>query len=569
MIKPAVAELHRFLSDYNLNGLKTLTSTSCDWAVKKSHPRTVKLLSVFVVVCSISHTCYAVECRNWHASDAEKFYQVGNIIVEPGDIFNLDNPDENHKIHRLANSLHIKTKESVIREQLLFKSGDKLDLNRLEETARNLRANSYIKDAYIDPVRVCGSKVDIKVRTTDHWTLTPNISFHRSGGSNTSGVEIEEQNLFGTGREFVLSYEDNIERNEILLRYKDPQFHGSNRQLTTGFLDNSDGEGYELNYTLPFYQLNSREAWGGKVKTLKQRVSLYENGDLAFKLGEDQHQAELFAGWSDGLQADEVERIRVGWTYNYINYFEVDTNTPPPSLTESYPWVEYQYLQDKFIKATDFQTRGVVEDISLGRNYSIRAGLLTEDLGSDDTYLRVSGQFSRGFQFNGSQIALLDATASTYIGRGVLQGIRTDIFADWHWYHHRDLSFVVAGRMETATNLQPTEQIILDGDNGLRGYPTNFQNGDRSLLFSVEERLMFDWYPYRLAKFGAVLFADTGAAWFDGEHIDFVSNVGLGFRLVSTRSSSAKVLHIDFSFPINAPDGIDSFQILISTKNTL
>ena len=32
------------------------------------------------------------------------------------------------------------------------------------------------------------------------------------------------------------------------------------------------------------------------------------------------------------------------------------------------------------------------------------------------------------------------------------------------------------------------EQLLLGGDNGLRGYPLRYQSGNKSLLFNVERR---------------------------------------------------------------------------------
>src|SRR5262245_61275300 len=47
---------------------------------------------------------------------------IGEIIIENGDVFDTELPEENNALFRLANTLHVETKPDVIRSQLLFKS---------------------------------------------------------------------------------------------------------------------------------------------------------------------------------------------------------------------------------------------------------------------------------------------------------------------------------------------------------------------------------------------------------------------------------------------------------------
>ena len=47
------------------------------------------------------------------------------------------------------------------------------------------------------------------------------------------------------------------------------------------------------------------------------------------------------------------------------------------------------------------------------------------------------------------------------------------------------------------------DQILLGGDNGLRGYPLRYQDGTERALWTVEQRYFTDWYPFRLFRVGA------------------------------------------------------------------
>ena len=77
---------------------------------------------------------------------------IGKILVDPQDIFDEADPRENYGLYRLLNTLHINTRASVIRRQLLFRSGDRVSRQRIEETERLLRANSYLYDVSVRPV---------------------------------------------------------------------------------------------------------------------------------------------------------------------------------------------------------------------------------------------------------------------------------------------------------------------------------------------------------------------------------------------------------------------------------
>ena len=108
----------------------------------------------------------------------------------------------------------------------------------------------------------------------------------------------------------------------------------------------------------------------------------------------------------------------------------------------------------------------------------------------------------------------------------------------------------------------------LGGDVGLRGYPRDFLNAETTALLTVEQRFYTDYYPFRLLRVGAAIFADVARAW--GEDAigvredEVLANVGFGLRLGSTRSSSNRVFHVDIAFPLTANDNIDKVQIQFS-----
>ena len=75
--------------------------------------------------------------------------------------------------YRVANKIHVRTRESVIRRELLFAPGDVLSPELLAQTERNLRALPFLREARVDTIPVDkdgdghAEGVDVQVVTWD------------------------------------------------------------------------------------------------------------------------------------------------------------------------------------------------------------------------------------------------------------------------------------------------------------------------------------------------------------------------------------------------------------------
>ena len=152
---------------------------------------------------------------------------IGEIRIHARPIFDTTQPEEDAELFRLANKLHIRTRDDTIATQLLFAPGDRYDPRVLAETARILRTTRYLQEAYVTPVAFKDGKVDIEVVSYDVWTLNPGASFGRRGGRNTSGFEIEELNLLGTGTALSASRRTDLDRTSTTFLYNDRQIGDS------------------------------------------------------------------------------------------------------------------------------------------------------------------------------------------------------------------------------------------------------------------------------------------------------------------------------------------------------
>src|SRR5947208_4707755 len=66
---------------------------------------------------------------------------IGEIRINNLNIFDLEDPKENGVLYRAANLLHVQTRASVIRRQLLFKPGERVSVRLIEETETRMHPN--------------------------------------------------------------------------------------------------------------------------------------------------------------------------------------------------------------------------------------------------------------------------------------------------------------------------------------------------------------------------------------------------------------------------------------------
>jgi outer membrane protein assembly factor BamA len=528
-----------------------------------------KLILIGILVLLQTDSLQAGECSRWSSDFSKRTgLRVGHIKIKANNIFDLSDKKESKLIHRATNKLHMKTRNRVIRNQLLFQRGDKFQVRKLAETARILRSQRYLKSAQVIPVELCGNEVNISVETSDNWTLTPGLTFGRSGGNNKSGIDLQEHNLLGFGKSLSLSYKQGVERNSQLLSYQDSQLFGTRKKLSLSLQNNTDGKGYAFDLSKPFYEFESKEAWGLSTSKLEQQTSIYEAGEVINKITEEKTLNSLFYGWSKDGKKDSVTRFSVGWTFDKTNYLRSSQTQLPnkTDLVESYPWIEFKQLEENYITKTNFKTMGKIEDVLIGKTLSVGAGVLRKELGSDENHLKLSAGFSNGYILGKSNLGFIDLEGTSYLGDGSRQGESILIKGELDHFKQQKNDLYFSGTLQLSNNLKLAEQLNLGGETGLRGYPKAYQTGNKTALLQAEKRFHFDWYPLHLAKFGAVVFSDFGTAWGEGNDSKLLADIGIGLRVISTQSSSAKALHLDLAFPLVDRDKVDSFQFLIKTS---
>lgn len=502
---------------------------------------------------------------------------IGSIIVKVDNVFDPDNPKENGALYRAANALHIKTRNKTILTQLLFREGDIYNRHALDESARNLRAAGFLNEAQIKPVayHADNNTVDVLVRVHDVWTFNPGVSYGRSGGVSHNGIQLAEGNLLGYGKSLSLQSDHDVDRSEIGASYSDPNLLNSRWQLATSYISASDGGTKSLNVTHPFFSLETK--WMGSVDGLSE-----EQIDRRYQMGDvvDQYQTkhETYGGqlgWSPGLQDGEVQRWLVGYRTDRLHYNAapvIGTTQLPTDQHLAYPWIGLSWLQDRYEVTQNRDQIGRTEDVYYGRAVYVQIGMSASAFGSDVQSNLLQFTLQDAWHIGDYQSLFASTSANgiyqekSWRNTLITTTVRYDLKPNDHSL------FTAKFTSDYGIHLDPSLPLYLGDDNGLRGYPLNYRSGTHREVLNVEQRFYSNWQLLRLLTVGAAAFVDVGHigggvdAATDGNHT--LSDVGIGLRFGSIRSSTGEVFHINASYPLNADGTARKLQLQVLTETS-
>jgi hypothetical protein len=499
---------------------------------------------------------------------------IGLVTVDIRNIFDESDARETNGLFRLADHLHIRTKHATIQAQLLFASGDKYLARKLAETERALRLLPYVYDAQIVPVHYANGRVDIRVITKDVWTLSPGISFARSGGTNESKFNLQDTNFLGWGKTLQVSRGSTVDRTSNTIGWSDPNVLGSRWTSMLAYADSSDGSQRSLQVAQPFYSLDA--PWSTKISAIgfDRTVSRYNLGNIVDQFNDNETSYELSGGVSSGLVDGWTKRWTFGMRYDRNQFLPTPATVTPASIlpadrTLSYPFTGFDILQDAYKKVGDENEIGRTEDLYFGTEITGEIGYSDNALGADRNAIMLAAKALRGLELPDQQQLFLSGDFSSRVEEGRFRNLIADAAAKYYWRWRQDWLLYAALSGTVTDALDPDKQLLLGGDNGLRGYPLRFESGTSRALFTVEQRVFTDWYPFRLARFGGAVFADVGRTWGSGvignSDPGLLKDVGFGLRFGNTRTGLGNVLHIDFAFPLGNVAGIQKFQFLVQT----
>lgn len=508
---------------------------------------------------------------------------IGEISLRRFNVADETNEKEQGKLFRLVNKLHITTLPAVIKTQLLFESGERLSLALIEETERILRGRPYIVDAYIHGTRVCDDKIDIQVVTRDSWTTRPEVSFSRVGGESSSVFGFAEANILGTGNNLSITYENGRDSNSVSYGFSSPSFMNRDLELQLGFANTSDGIDRLIGIKRPFRSLNTPWSLGVFHRDITEVEKIRERDALVDEYKHREIRSDVFWGTALSTNRRFTSRLLAGVSKEESTFTPTSRSIAalPQDREVQYPWLGFQYIENRFGVYKNINQIQRPEDIPLGLRWKATLGYGTSLFDNNRDVLRYSLNASKLMGIGKHHLLTLKvrANGTRYVSDNAANDSRANTAenrvegplensaiygAELSYNHFRGDNLRWFGRLryDQGHELLPHQQLTIGGEFGLRGYPTDYLRGDQRFLMTVERRYFSDLHLLNFMRVGALIFLDAGTIWFDDDSEKFPlrSNLGVGLRLNSSKTNIGNVVHIDFSVPTRREEGVDRFQ---------
>jgi outer membrane protein assembly factor BamA len=490
---------------------------------------------------------------------------IESIRITIHDVFEDETGTPDVWPYRLANQLHHDTEEGVIRRELLFREGEPLDQEAIEQTERNLRALPFLRDARVDTVPgETDGRIGVRVVVSDSWSTTPEARVAKVGNEWVWGLGVTEQNLLGRGKELQALHEVDLDREETFLGYRDPRLAGTRTSLSTLFSSASDGHLASIGAERPFYAIDTLWGFGAHVEDFDRLDPIYADGERVEDLRHLRRGAD--AGIARAVRRTESTAIRLHLGYQF-SQDDVDLDRRRFGILR----VGISTVAHRYRSVTHVNRFERVEDINLGGEASAFFGLSSPVLGGEpgnSAFVWLTGR--RGLALNASGFLLGTASWQARNRHGGLENSIARFRANLVQKLSPRKVLLAKADFSYGANLDPEVQFRLGADSGLRGYPVRQFNGDRSLLLSAEGRWFFADQVARLASLGLAAFFDSGYAWPQGSPLvlrDLRSDVGVSLLVGANRVAANRPgVRVDLAYALNPIESRSPWLLSVGTQ---
>lgn len=488
---------------------------------------------------------------------------IRNINIETLDPFGYSIDDENRKpensAERFGNSLHAKTKKWTIRNILLIKKNTPLDSLVAKESERLIRRQRYTRSVMINPVPIpnCNDSVDISVRVLDSWSLVPKGSISSSKGS----LGFADRNFFGLGHQLQMNYAqlfaDNHNAYNVI--YTIPSVR--NTYINTTFLyskDLGDNSVKSVKIERVFFSPFTRLAGGVLFENRFLQDSLPDlNNNFSTQNFDSKVQSYWF-GYAFRIFNGRSENYRTSNFVTTIGYKNVSFTESPTIIYDPTHFVSSEklylasiginsrkYAEDKYLFSY-----GIIEDVPLGKVYSITAGF-------QDNNSRWRSYFSGRFAYSDYYpfgYLGLDFEWGSFFNNGKTEetvfridgNYFTNLLSLGNW----KIRQFIRPKLVVGNNRVPTieDRVNFSDEIGFSGFNNALIHGTKklSMAFQTQTYAPGNWYGFHFNPFFNMTFGLLGSE----------TNRFLSDKLYSKFSLGLLINNNYFTF--------ESFQISVS-----
>jgi hypothetical protein len=441
---------------------------------------------------------------------------VGAIEIERLPVF----PDTTSKrlpwTLRLANRVHVRTRESVIRDEILFEEGMPLDTLRLRESERLLRRRGIFEAARVRRAGTTGAGGDsIRIRTQDLWTLAVLLSYEKQDRLKTFLFGIEESNVFGTGNEVRWTQVLSTDRDGLLAGLTIPRLAGTRAGAALSYVDLDDVRSRSA--AIGHEPETMFDRWGYGLIGFRTRGEqrFYRRGE---ETGASPFREEAFGAHVGRFHGrGRLGGYGLGWVERTLEprsepRAERQGDPMPPAHVRRFhrgPILYLGAMGRRFVKTSNLDRYGTTEDLPLGWAAQVAAGPNLEHRYEPERAFHVRATMAGGMLPVRKVGAAAEVSATLFLrSRGGTGEWAVRAVGSLGWQpNRRTLSIAQIGGL-VGGDRPATSVVNLGTGSGLRGFPAREFEAEDYLLTTFEQRF---WSGYELlwTGFGANLFVDA------------------------------------------------------------
>lgn len=482
---------------------------------------------------------------------------------------------------RLANALHVSTRDRVIRQNLFFRRNKPLNPYRLADNERHLRDLDFILDSRIEVCEVPGSpdSVDVEVYTRDIFSIGFKLE---PNDVDEYKAELYDANLGGYGQRIQVNTLYDASRTPPIgmeTFYRKTSLGGSLTNLSAGYTQINTGRSYgsenEHAYFIrldrPLVSPYSRMA-GGLEVSKNYSINNFEKPDSTFRVYR-YHLEDAWAGYNMGIRNTANARERHFLAVRYFNQsFERKPDQPQEVNNVNYNNQQFLLGSLSFYEQNFYKTRyvygfGRTEDIPYGKTLTFTGGWSSE-LGRDRSYLGMNT--ARELVSKKGNFYRLSAGGGTFFVKDRAED--TFVFAAASYY----------SRLFEGRNVKVRQQIesgyarafnnairpLLTLNNQLRGFRPDSLFGFSRAFVRTETTLFTNWkiLGFHMAWFSAFESGMVSRKINDGVlNSELIWGVNGGLRIRNENLIFGTIELRAFYFPTPLP-GVETLNFRVSTN---
>lgn len=449
---------------------------------------------------------------------------------------------------RIANTLHITTRDAAIRREILLRPGQPYDSALVAEGARNLRRLGVFRQVRVDTV-TRDSGLVLRYTTDDGWSTKADFRFGSTGSEVTWTLGAYEDNLLGTAGQLAFEHKKTPDRSTNTFLFQRSRLIANKVFVRTEYVAKSDGWVAVANAGVPWLSIQSRGRAFLTAYARDERILRFRGGgtEAYDSLRRVQTVVRGDVGWAP--IADPHHYLRLG----LAGQVRRDNFTPwagPDTIGRTIfgdvqMWTELSKV--RFTVLQGFRTFVQQEDIDL--SYTARFGVTVAPAawGYDRLGIGPIVSLHAGEPVGREAFITADLRHHSLYTEEGLDSALTQVGSTFGLVaggRHVLVAHAEAGWKE---GLSPGDEFDLGLGIGPRAFRGHAFTGDRSFFLTTEYRYTINPDLWGLMGLGLATFVDHGGAWFQGDPRRTGTDLGVGIRIGPSRATSLSVLRMDLA----------------------